>query len=114
MVEGSNRRIHTVDRHAGLARAREQAPHAHAHAHASAPVSCAVPRRSFRVSLTRHARRPQAVAGLAPDGRVLVTRARGEAAQYIRRAHGLHTRAVPTRVAQIRVLQRLNTLLRAL
>jgi hypothetical protein len=92
MVEGSNRRIHTVDRHAGLARVRAQPRCTHARV-ASAPVGFALS--SVRSLLLTCCALPQAVAGLAPDGRVLVTRARGEAAQYIRHAtHAvLQTRA---------------------
>jgi hypothetical protein len=83
MVEGSNRRIHTVDRHAGLARARaaRQQLRGCARRRTLLATACA-----SRADAPRPPRpRAQAVAGLAPDGRVLVTRARGEAAQYLRR-----------------------------
>lgn len=71
MVEGTNRRIHTVDRHAGIVRVLRRVSRRLARCPSKAP------------DVTRRVR--QAVAGLAPDGRVLVTRARSEAAQYVRR-----------------------------
>ncbi len=81
MVEGSNRRIHTVDRHAGLVRLS-----AACLGKSDTDTQTRTLRFCTRVARAQALTRAcQAVAGMAPDGRVLVTRARAEASQYIRR-----------------------------
>ncbi len=81
LVEGSNRRIYNVDRHAGVVRtmACTQTCMGAGIAQPCGARACKTPAmRRFTLIM------PQAASGLAPDGRMIVSRASDEAANYKR------------------------------
>lgn len=97
LVPGANKRIATVDRHAGLVRSSLAQPSSSRRASARAdaalllPPSCPSSLASLRLPS-----QSQATAGLLADGRHLAGRARDECESY---RDNYHTR-IPTKVRQ--------------
>ena len=79
LVAGSNRRVHAVDKHAGVVRTKTFVTFP---LRVKARGNPTLKFSRFYFFLTRCTWMFQAFAGLCPDGRQIVNRARGEAANY--------------------------------